>query len=95
MQEQTCRNLLKKFRLTDFSKGHSYIKPILIQDYEQQEDGIFFESHNIEINKKHYEEFGIEELIGIIKHELCHYHLHIEKRGYKHRDQDFKELLKK
>lgn len=50
-------------------------------------------SHNIEVNKKHYEEYGLEELIGIIKHELCHYHLHLEGKGYRHRDRDFKELM--
>ncbi|WP_409303968.1 SprT family protein [Peribacillus sp. SCS-155] len=50
-------------------------------------------SHDIEINKKYLEEYGTEELIGIIKHELCHYHLHLEKRGYKHRDADFRRLL--
>ena len=52
-------------------------------------------SHNIEINRKYYDEHGIEELKGIIKHELCHYHLHIEGKGYKHRDPDFRNLLKK
>jgi SprT-like protein len=51
-------------------------------------------SHNIEINKKYFDEQGIEELVGIIKHELCHYHLHLEKRGYQHRDADFRKLLK-
>jgi SprT-like protein len=50
-------------------------------------------SHNIEINPKYYLEHGINEMIGIIKHELCHYHLHIEGKGYKHGDRDFKELL--
>jgi SprT-like protein len=53
------------------------------------------QSHDIEINKKYLEEHGKKELIGIIKHELCHYHLHIEGKGYKHRDQDFKTLLRK
>nr|WP_106784951.1 SprT family protein [Lysinibacillus timonensis] len=52
-------------------------------------------SHNIEFNKKSYEIFGIEELRGIILHELCHYHLHIQGKGYKHRDADFRLLLKK
>lgn len=33
--------------------------------------------------------------IGIIKHELCHYHLHIENKGFQHKDADFKELLTK
>jgi SprT-like protein len=51
-------------------------------------------THNIEINPKHYEAYGMEELVGIIKHELCHYHLHLSGRGYKHKDADFKQLLK-
>lgn len=49
----------------------------------------------IEINPKYLEELGINEVIGIIKHELCHYHLHIEGKGYHHRDPEFKELLKR
>ncbi|MED0655032.1 SprT family protein [Anoxybacillus geothermalis] len=53
------------------------------------------QTHNIELNQKHYEQFGEEELIAIIKHELCHYHLHLEGKGYRHRDRDFRELLQK
>ncbi|MFJ7728743.1 SprT family protein [Neobacillus sp. NPDC097160] len=52
-------------------------------------------THNIEINKKYLEQLGEKELVGIIKHELCHYHLHLEGKGYQHKDQDFKLLLKK
>ncbi|WP_066390560.1 SprT family protein [Neobacillus mesonae] len=52
-------------------------------------------THNIEINKKYLEQLGKEELIGIIKHELCHYHLHLEGKGHQQRDTDFKLLLKK
>ena len=51
-------------------------------------------SHNIEINRKYLDEFGMEELEGIIKHELCHYHLHLQGMGYKHGDADFKKLLR-
>lgn len=53
------------------------------------------QSHNIEINPKAYELYGLEELKGIVRHELCHYHLHLEGKGYQHRDKDFRELLKK
>lgn len=52
-------------------------------------------THDIEFNPRHLEEHGEEELVGIIKHELCHYHLHLAKRGYRHADRDFQELLKK
>ena len=48
----------------------------------------------IELNPKYVIEMNEEEFIGIIKHELCHYHLHIEGKGYKHSDQEFKALLK-
>jgi SprT-like protein len=51
------------------------------------------QTHNIEINKRYLEQLGKEELIGIVKHELCHYHLHLEKKGYKHQDKDFKNLM--
>ncbi|ATP42037.1 SprT family protein [Solibacillus sp. R5-41] len=50
-------------------------------------------SHHIELNKKLYDHFGMEELRGIILHELCHYHLHLLGKGYKHQDSDFKQLL--
>jgi len=52
-------------------------------------------THDIEVNPLVFEKHGMEELVGVIKHELCHYHLHIEGKGYKHRDADFRELLKR
>lgn len=48
----------------------------------------------IEINPKYVLEMSEDDYIGIIKHELCHYHLHVEGKGYKHGDTDFKKLLK-
>ncbi len=49
---------------------------------------------SIEINPTVLELYDREELIGIIKHELCHYHLHQEGKGYRHGDADFKRLLR-
>lgn len=51
--------------------------------------------HSIQVNPKVENVYGLVELVGVLKHELCHYHLHIEGRGYKHGDRDFKDLLKK
>jgi len=48
---------------------------------------------NIEINPVVEQELGLEALVGVIKHELCHYHLHQTGGGYRHRDADFKRLL--
>lgn len=53
----------------------------------------FTGSHNIEISPHQLTTFGEVETEKIIKHELCHYHLHLLGRGYKHRDTDFKQLL--
>lgn len=52
-------------------------------------------THHLDFNPRVVELYGEAELIKVIKHELCHYHLHIAGLGYQHRDRDFKELLKK
>lgn len=54
----------------------------------------FPHDHSIEINPKYWAH-GEEEVLGIIRHELCHYHLHLAGKGYQHRDAEFKTLLKK
>lgn len=54
----------------------------------------FMKSHNIDISWQQYETFGPAEVEKIIKHELCHYHLHLQRKGYKHSDPEFKQLLK-
>lgn len=50
-------------------------------------------SHDIELNPKQLDYYGYEAMVAIIKHELCHYHLHLAGRGYQHRDREFKALL--
>lgn len=94
MTDEQLQNLVEAISMRDFQK------PFLHRAYFNHRlkttgGRYLLHSHNIEINPKQYEEFGFETLIGIIKHELCHYHLHLENKGYKHRDHDFKELLKK
>lgn len=49
---------------------------------------------NLDFNHLVFEIYGLDELLGVIKHELCHYHLHLENKGYQHKDTDFKLLLK-
>ncbi|MFT8708603.1 MAG: SprT family protein [Sporolactobacillus sp.] len=52
-------------------------------------------SHGLEFNPKQLAYFGQEAFIKIIKHELCHYHLHLSGQGYRHRDPSFRELLRR
>lgn len=49
----------------------------------------------IELNPRYVTEMDEQEFIGIIKHELVHYHLHIAGKPFGHRDKEFRELLKK
>lgn len=51
--------------------------------------------HHLEFNVHYLVPERRTELIGIIKHELTHYHLHLAHLGYRHQDSDFKLLLKK
>ena len=52
-------------------------------------------SHSIEINPRYHALHGPAELISTIKHELCHYHLALGKRPFKHSSPEFKLLLAK
>ncbi|MFC6169190.1 SprT family protein [Loigolactobacillus jiayinensis] len=49
--------------------------------------------HHIDINLRFAEDSDKSILLGIVKHELCHYHLHLAGGGYRHRDRDFKQWL--
>ncbi len=52
-------------------------------------------THDIEFNPHSVRMHGFAELVGTIRHELCHYHLHLMGRGYRHGDQEFQALLQK
>ncbi|MDR3241052.1 MAG: SprT family protein [Lactobacillaceae bacterium] len=50
-------------------------------------------THNLEFNPLMLEEFDLATLIGVIKHELVHYHNHLQGIPYQHRDAAFKSEL--
>ncbi len=57
--------------------------------------GRFFpKDGHLDFNPKVYQELGLEVFRKIVRHELCHYHLYFEGKGYKHKDVAFKQLLK-
>lgn len=57
--------------------------------------GRFFpKDGHLDFNPKLYQEHGLEVFRKIVRHELCHYHLYFDKKGYRHADRDFKQLLK-
>lgn len=92
--EQELNKLVNNLSLQFFSKP--FVDEVCYNNRLRTTGGRYIPSRRIiELNPKYAIEAGEEEVIGIIKHELCHYHLHIEGKGYKHGDADFKLLLKK
>ena len=93
MTDYELTGLIKEISETIFKKPFIH-KGVFNSKLRTTGGRYMLRSHNIEINPSSYEKFGYKELEGIIKHELCHYHLHLEGKGYKHRDADFRNLLK-
>ena len=57
--------------------------------------GRFFpKDGHLDFNPKMLEAHGLDLFRKIVRHELCHYHLFFEKKGYRHGDRDFKQLLR-
>ncbi|MFS0644940.1 SprT family protein [Siminovitchia sp. 179-K 8D1 HS] len=94
MTDEQLQSLTEKISLEFFQKPFKH-KAVFNPRLRTSGGRYLLANHYIEINRKYYEEHGLEELKGIIKHELCHYHLHLEGKGYKHRDREFRELLNK
>jgi SprT-like protein len=94
MENHELQKMVEKISLDSFGKPFKH-KASFNPKLRTTGGRYLLGTHNIEINKKYLEQLGENELIGIIKHELCHYHLHLEGKGYQHRDLEFKWLLKK
>lgn len=85
-----------------------YVKQVSIEDFGKpfkhkaqwntrlrSTGGRFFpKDGHLDFNPKVYQELGIEVFCKIVRHELCHYHLYFEGKGYQHKDLAFKQLLK-
>jgi SprT-like protein len=50
-------------------------------------------THNLEFNPLMLTEFDENNLVGVIKHELVHYHNHLQGLPYQHKDALFKQEL--
>jgi SprT-like protein len=94
MNDQELQDIVEKISIASFGKLFQH-KAVFNPRLRSTGGRYLLHNHNVEINKKYLEQIGEKELIGIIKHELCHYHLHLEGKGYQHRDLDFKLLLRK
>jgi SprT-like protein len=92
MDNQELQQWVERLSVTFF--GRPFLHEATFNGRLRTTGGRYFtKSHNIEISPHQLAVHGDEETEAIIKHELCHYHLHLQGKGYQHRDQDFKSLL--
>ncbi|MCH4008942.1 SprT family protein [Companilactobacillus sp.] len=93
MTDQELTELIKKVSQENF--GKPFIHQANFNSRLQTTGGRFhLRDRHIDINPKMYQIYGRDTLIGIIKHELCHYHLYNAGLPSQHRDREFKVLLK-
>ena len=54
----------------------------------------YLRSHNLDFNPKMLTEFSKTNLVKVIIHELCHYHLCLAGYSGRHETREFRQLLK-
>jgi len=92
MKEEELQHLVEEISLQYFKLPFCH-KALFNKRLRTTGGRYLLQSHHVELSYNYYKAFGEEELIEVIKHELCHYHLHLAGKGYKHRDADFRRLL--
>lgn len=92
MEEKELQKLVRSISIEYFNKAFKH-KASFNRRLRTTGGRYHLKSHNLDFNPKILNTFGLPIFINIIKHELCHYHLHLTNRGYRHMDTDFKELL--
>lgn len=92
MNQIELQRLVEETSLTNFSKPFLH-KATFNARLKTTGGRYLLKTHDLDFNKRVLEIYGMTDFTKVIIHELCHYHLHLEGRGYRHRDSDFKNLL--
>lgn len=93
MSPQELQQLVEKVSLVSFEKPFMH-QAVFNSRLKTTGGRYHLKDHHLDFNPRMLM-LDKEEFIAIIKHELCHYHLHLEGKGYQHKDLDFKVLLAK
>lgn len=94
MTEQELQTLVEQISLRRFHRPFKH-QAVFNKRLKTTGGRYHLKDHHIDINPKVLELYDEEMLAKVIKHELCHYHLHLTHHGYQHKDASFKKLLKK
>lgn len=93
MNQDTLQKLVEKLSLEKFNRRFSHTASFN-RRLRTTGGRYHLKSHDLDFNPEVLKVHGQDIFEGIILHELCHYHLHLEKKGYRHKDKAFKELLR-
>lgn len=88
----TLTNYVQEVSLADFGKPFHH-KAYWNKRLKTTGGRFFPKDGHLDFNPSMLEENGELIFRKIVRHELCHYHLYFEGRGYHHKDRDFKDLL--
>lgn len=94
MTDSELQALVEQVSLADF--GRPFVHKATFNRRLRTTGGRYvLQTHNLEINPLMIEEFDEQNLIGVIKHELVHYHNHIQGLPYQHKDRYFQTELQR
>lgn len=94
MTNAELQQLVEKLSVADF--GRPFQHQATVNRRLRTTGGRYvLQTHNLEINPLMIEEFNEDTLIGVIKHELVHYHNHIQGLPYQHKDRYFQSELQR
>ena len=92
MTNQQLQRLVQRISLKYFARPFRH--RVCFDPYLRSTGGRYhLRTHNIDINPKMLTDFSRANLIGVIKHELCHYHLHLAGYSGRHGTRAFQQLL--
>lgn len=92
MTQQELQWLVEELSLSVFNKPFTH-RAVFNSRLKTTGGRYHLSDHHLDFNPTMLTEHGMEVFIGIIKHELCHYHLHLAGLGHRHQDPAFKALL--
>lgn len=94
MTNDELQALVEKISLADFQQPFCH-QAIFNPRLKTTGGRYHLQDHHLDFNPTILEDAGLDVFTGVIKHELCHYHLHLAHKGYRHTDTDFQQLLAK
>lgn len=92
MTNEELQQLVEEVSLRDFGKPFKH-RVVFNARLRTTGGRYHLADHHIDINPRMLTVFGQDVLVGIIKHELVHYHLHLSGLSGKHGTKDFKQML--